>query len=157
LKEQRAMNKPKTDRASIRLHLWLEREGSTLFGMGRAQLLLHVDRLGSINRAAKHMGMGYRAAWGKLQQSEHTLGIKLLEGRGAKCEGVRLTPEAQKLVAAFQAWFQVVEAAALKAAEELLPFPVTSFVQPAEQPVDLTPDLPAVAPPKEPCAKLRIC
>ena len=111
----------------VRLHLWLERGGELYFGMGRAQLLIQVERLGSLKRAAEHMGMSYRAAWGKLQQSERALGVKLLENRGAKCAGVRLTPEAQELVAHFSAWFQSVERAAQAAAEQLLPFPTLPF------------------------------
>lgn len=112
---------------TVRLHLWLEHGGELYFGMGRAQLLASVERLGSIKKAAESMGMSYRAAWGKLQQSERALGVKLVESRGARCAGVRLTPEARALVAAFEAWFAAVEAAALEAAGRLLPFPAASF------------------------------
>lgn len=116
----------------IRLHLWLEEGDELFFGMGRAQLLILVERLGSIKRAAEHLGMSYRAAWGKLQQSERALGVKLLEGRGARCEGLRLTPEARQLVQAYQAWFAAVEAAARAAAAQHLPFGVRSFGTPAQ-------------------------
>lgn len=112
---------------TIRLHLWLESGGELYFGMGRAQLLVLVDRLGSIKKAAESLGMSYRAAWGKLQQSERALGVKLLEQRGAKCEGLRLTPEARAMVDAYQAWFAEVEQAALDAAARHLPFPAASF------------------------------
>jgi molybdate transport system regulatory protein len=112
---------------TVRLHLWLERGGELYFGMGRAQLLVSVGRLGSIKKAAESMGMSYRAAWGKLQQSERALGVKLVESRGARCSGVRLTPEALALVAAFEAWFAAVERAALEAAQRLLPFPAAAF------------------------------
>lgn len=111
----------------IRLHLWLERGEELYFGMGRAQLLMNVERLGSIKRAAEHMGMSYRAAWGKLQQSERALGVKLLENRGAKCEGLRLTDAAKALVSAFEAWFAAVERASQEAAKRLLPFGVQPF------------------------------
>jgi len=132
----------------IRLHLWLENGGELYFGMGRAQLLIQVERLGSIKRAAEHMGMSYRAAWGKLQQSERALGVKLLENRGAKCEGLRLTPEAKTFVQAFEAWFQAVESAAQTAAAQLLPFPSKPFAPKAET---------AAPPLQAPCAKSRIC
>lgn len=111
----------------IRLHLWLERGEELYFGMGRAQLLMNVERLGSIKRAAEHMGMSYRAAWGKLQQSERALGVKLLENRGAKCEGLRLTEAAKALVSAFETWFAAVERASQEAARSLLPFGVQPF------------------------------
>ncbi len=115
----------------IRLHLWLENGGELYFGMGRAQLLLLVERLGSIKRAAEHLGMSYRAAWGKLQQSERALGVKLLENRGARCEGQRLTPEARALVEAYETWFAAVESAALDAATQHLPFAVRPFGSPS--------------------------
>lgn len=131
----------------IRLHLWLENGDDLFFGMGRAQLLRNVERLGSIKKAAEHMGMGYRAAWGKLQQSERALGVKLLECRGAKCAGLRLTDEAKALVAAFEAWFQAVEKAAQDAAASLLPFSVKPFNSLDSRPAAELP----------PCAKSRIC
>lgn len=112
---------------TIRLHLWLENGGELYFGMGRAQLLILVDRLGSIKKAAEHLGMSYRAAWGKLQQSERALGVKLLVQHGAKREGLRLTPEARSLVDAYQRWFAEVERAALEAAARHLPFSAESF------------------------------
>lgn len=114
-------------RPAVRLHLWLERGGELYFGMGRAQLLANVQRLGSIKKAAEHMGMSYRAAWGKLQQSERALGVKLLTTPRARSEGVRLTPEARELVAAFQAWFDAVERAAQEAGRRLLPFAPRPF------------------------------
>jgi molybdate transport system regulatory protein len=113
--------------ATIRLHLWLERGGEPCLGMGRAQLLLAVERLGSIKQAAESMGMSYRAAWGKIQQSERVLGLKLVERRGARRAGARLTPEGGRLVGAFEAWFAAVERAALAEAGRLLPFPATAF------------------------------
>lgn len=116
---------------TIRLHLWLEGRGELYFGMGRAQLLLLVQRLGSIKKAAESLGMSYRAAWGKLQQSERALGVKLLENRGARCEGQRLTPEASALVEAYQAWFAAVESAAMEAASRHLPFAVRPFDTPS--------------------------
>ncbi|HWR02984.1 MAG TPA: LysR family transcriptional regulator [Humidesulfovibrio sp.] len=127
----------------IRLHLWLEHGEELYFGMGRAQLLMNVERLGSIKRAAEHMGMSYRAAWGKLQQSERALGVKLLENRGAKCEGLRLTDAARALVSAFETWFAAVERASQEAAERLLPFGVQPFApanRPGGQPDDLPDD-----------------
>lgn len=80
---------------TVRLHLWLEHGGELCFGMGCAQLLASVERLGSIKKAAEAMGMSNRAARGKLQQSERALGVKLVESRGARCAGVRLTPAAR--------------------------------------------------------------
>lgn len=63
-------------------------------------LLDAVNRLGSLNAAAKELGMSYRAAWGKIKATEKALGIKLLEvttgGRGGG--GAILTSEAKDLI-----------------------------------------------------------
>ena len=115
---------------TIRLHLWLENPGELFFGIGRAQLLFNIQSHGSIKKAALSMGMSYRAAWGKIQQSEQALGVKLVEQRGAKREGLRLTREGEELADLFQAWFIAVERCALSQANSIFPFPVSGFGQP---------------------------
>jgi len=114
---------------TIRLHLWLENEGEMFFGIGRAQLLFNVQQQGSIKKAAACMGMSYRAAWGKIQQSEQALGVKLVESRGSKRDGVRLTPAGEDLADMFLAWFTVVERCALSSAASIFPFRVAGFGQ----------------------------
>lgn len=115
---------------TIRLHLWLETHGEVFFGTGRAQLLFHIRQHGSIRQAAKALGMGYRAAWGKLQRTEQALGVKLVESRGQRREGVRLTPEGEELADSFQAWFEAVERCAETSAKALFPFKVSRFTVP---------------------------
>lgn len=115
---------------TIRLHLWLENQGELFFGIGRAQLLFNIQQHGSIKKAAQSMGMSYRAAWGKIQQSEQALGVKLVESRGAKREGVRLTREGEELADLFTAWFSAVERCALNSASSIFPFEVLRFGQP---------------------------
>lgn len=117
-------------RPTVRLHIWLENQGELFFGIGRAQLLFNIQSYGSIKKAAQNMGMSYRAAWGKIQQSEQALGVKLVEHRGAKREGVRLTREGEELADMFQAWFMAVERCALSQANSIFPFPVAGFDQP---------------------------
>src|SRR3990167_5564785 len=74
--------------------IWLEEKGGVAFAEGRRMLLESIDRLGSLNAAAKELGMSYRAAWGKIKATEKALGIKLLEvttgGKGGG--GATLTP-----------------------------------------------------------------
>lgn len=113
----------------IRLHLWLEDGGEMFFGIGRAQLLFNVQQQGSIKKAAASMGMSYRAAWGKIQQSEQALGVKLVESRGSKRDGVRLTPAGEDIAEMFLAWFTVVERCALSSAASIFPFRVAGFGQ----------------------------
>ena len=80
-------------RAVIRLHLWMESGGGTVFGMGRLQLLERIETCGSLKAAAEDLGMSYRAAWGKLKASEEALGIALVEKLGGNKSGCRLTRE----------------------------------------------------------------
>ncbi|MEE9200488.1 MAG: LysR family transcriptional regulator [Candidatus Brocadiales bacterium] len=80
--------------------VWLEKEGEVVFAEGRKLLLEAVDELGSLNAAAKKLGMSYRAAWGKIKATEKRLGVKLLEsnvgGRGGG--GARLTRDAREIL-----------------------------------------------------------
>lgn len=46
----------------VRYKLWLE-EGEHVFGEGLFELLQEIDRLGSINQAARSLKMSYRQAW----------------------------------------------------------------------------------------------
>ncbi|MBI5519390.1 MAG: LysR family transcriptional regulator [Desulfovibrio sp.] len=108
--------------AVVRLHLWMERGGETLFGLGRLQLLERIDTCGSIKGAADQLGMSYRAAWGKLRASEEALGLALVEKVGGNKSGCRLTPEGQRLAGAFRHWFAAVERHAISQANQLFPF-----------------------------------
>ncbi len=87
-----------------RFKIWLEENGGVAFAEGRRMLLEAVGRLGSLNAAAKELGMSYRAAWGKIKATEKTLGIKLLKvatgGKGGG--GAILTPEAKELISKYK-------------------------------------------------------
>lgn len=91
--------------AVIQIHckIWLERDGEVLFGKGRLELLRGIREYGSLAETARHLGMSYRAAWGRLKSSENRLGHKLAEkvpaeGRGQK---LILTPRAESLIRDF--------------------------------------------------------
>jgi len=124
------------ERTTIRLHLWMERGGSTLFGLGRLQLLERIETSGSLKAAAEELGMSYRAAWGKLKASEEALGLALVEKVGGNKSGCRLTPEGTALVEAFRAWFADVELHAVARANAIFPFLCGRFqeLQSAAQP-----------------------
>ncbi|HWR04457.1 MAG TPA: LysR family transcriptional regulator [Humidesulfovibrio sp.] len=110
----------------LRVHLWLESGGGMLFGLGRVQLLELVQRLGSLNRAAKALGMSYRAAWGRIKRTEEALGEPLLAKASGR-KGYELTPLAQALLTDFTAWHHEVEAFALARAKERLPWEIRAF------------------------------
>lgn len=114
-------------RPVVRLHLWLESPSGMCLGTGRILLLANVERLGSLSKAADAMGMSYRAAWGKIRQSETALGVKLLESRGTRRDGVRLTREGRELAASFRRWFSEVEAEALDRADSIFPWKNSPF------------------------------
>lgn len=113
----------------LRVHLWLEAGGGMLFGLGRIQMLELVQRLGSLNQAAKAMGMSYRAAWGRIKRTEEALGEPLLAQASGR-KGYELTPLAVTLLKDFALWHQEVEAFALERAKVRLPWDVQPFTGP---------------------------
>ncbi len=86
------------------------------FAEGRRMLLEAVDRLGSLNAAAKELGMSYRAAWGKIKATEEALGLKLLDvttgGKGGG--GAKLTHEARELVSSYSKYVKKMSSIAEK-------------------------------------------
>jgi len=59
----------------------IECEEGSDFGHGIAMLLEGVKECGSLNRAAKEMGMAYSKAWKSIKNTEAALGFELLERR----------------------------------------------------------------------------
>jgi molybdate transport system regulatory protein len=63
-------------------------------------MLEAVDRLGSMNKAAKELKMSYRALWGRIKSTEERMGARVLvtkPGGGKECGSV-LTPAGKKLL-----------------------------------------------------------
>ena len=84
----------------IKYKVWFEKDGKVIFGSGRRELLRAVDMYNSLNAAAKHLNMSYRAAWGRLRASEERLGIKLAEAHPSG-RALHLTEEARALLNKF--------------------------------------------------------
>jgi molybdate transport system regulatory protein len=84
----------------IRAKFWIENKEEVVLGGGKTALLLAVDRLGSIQRAADEFGMSYRHAWGVIKKIEHRAGFKLVETKlgGKEGGGARLTPKGKAFV-----------------------------------------------------------
>ncbi|UJX42034.1 LysR family transcriptional regulator [Desulfovibrio sp. JY] len=116
-----------------RLHLWLETKDGMLLGLGRIQLLELVEELGSLNKAAAAMGMSYRAAWGRMKQTETVIGDPLVERTGPK-KGFRLTPLGHEIVRMFRAWHSEVEAYAVERARSIFPWSTEPFSEDAPPP-----------------------
>ncbi len=89
----------------IRSKIWLEVDGQPFLGDGRYRLLSAVQRSGSINAAARELGMSYRKVWAQLQAMEESAPFPVLERRiGGKGGGAsQLTDEIRELMVQFQA------------------------------------------------------
>lgn len=91
------MNSLKKIKPSIRLSF--ENPNSTsgsVFGRGICNLCLGVRESGSLNAAAKGMGMAYSKAWRIIKDTEAALEIQLLDRDGA--HGSTLTKEGDRLL-----------------------------------------------------------
>jgi len=60
------------------LKLWVSLNGKGVFGKGKWLLLDAVRREGSLQAAARALGISYRKAWGDLREAEKQLGVSLL-------------------------------------------------------------------------------
>ena len=88
-------------------------ESGSLFGRGIASLCLGVPETGSLNAAAKGMGMAYSKAWRIIKDTEAALDLQLLNRDGA--HGSDLTEAGNKLLDTYLA----IEEKLQKEAEEL--------------------------------------
>ncbi len=90
----------------IELHgaIWMTVGGENFGGAGRVRLLAQIAESGSITRAAKAVGMSYKAAWDAIDAMNNLAGEPLVErlagGKGGG--GTRLTPRGERLVANFR-------------------------------------------------------
>jgi len=84
----------------IKGKFWIENKGEVVLGGGKTALLLAVDRLGSIQRAADRFGMSYRHAWGVIRKIEQRAGFKIVETKlgGKNGGGARLTKEGRSFI-----------------------------------------------------------
>ena len=75
-------------------------ESGSVFGRGIASLCIGVRDTGSLNAAAKSMGMAYSKAWRIIKDTEAALDVQLLYRDGA--HGSRLTEDCEQILAAYQ-------------------------------------------------------
>lgn len=99
----------------IRARFWLlgqPGDAQTYVGIGRIELLEKIGRYGSINRAAKEMGMSYKKAW-KLIEELNTLTASPLVIKahgGSHGGGTQLTKQGEAVIAQFRAFEKRLEA-----------------------------------------------
>lgn len=113
----------------LRMHLWLEKSHIVFFSQGRMQLLEAIEQTGSLQGAAKCMGMSYRAAWGKLRATEEIWNCKLLEHPNGRHAGGCLSQEAVAMMQKYRSWQTEVEEFALKSAQKHLGYTPQKFIR----------------------------
>lgn len=85
---------------SVRSKVWIvNADGEVVFGSGRYRILETVERLGSLNAAAKELHMSYKGLWSRITATERRLGWSLLIRDKS---GSRLTPKAVDLMKRFK-------------------------------------------------------
>ena len=85
----------------VRTKIWINDDHDrVIFGGGRVRMLETINRLGSMNKAAKELKMSYRALWGRIKSTEERIGAKILESKpgGGKGRGSVLTPTGKQLL-----------------------------------------------------------
>jgi molybdate transport system regulatory protein len=80
--------------------LWIECGAKKYFGPGPMELLERIEHTGSINKAAKQMGMSYKKSWEIINRLNKNVVRPLIETRtgGDKGGGSRVSPEAKQLI-----------------------------------------------------------
>jgi molybdate transport system regulatory protein len=86
---------------------------SPAMGPGKAELIAHIARSGSISAAARAMGMSYRRAWQLVEALNHDFREPVIATAigGSRGGGARVTPFGQRLVARFRAMERKASAA----------------------------------------------
>ncbi len=81
-----------------------DERGDKFFGKGVAELLVNIDREGSLNLASKQMGIAYSKAWRILHTAEDTLGYALVEKKsgGRNGGGSVLTTQGREFLELYQ-------------------------------------------------------
>lgn len=94
------------------------------FGPGIATLLERVREHHSLRAAASSMEMAYSKAWRIIRTAEEVFGCKMLRSTtgGRNGGGAVLTPEAERLLAAYRAYQADVESYARERFEEAFGF-----------------------------------
>jgi len=92
------------DTMEVRSKIWLAVDGEPVFGSGREALFKAIERLGSINKAAKEINLSYRKALTYIQIMEQRLGKRLVERKtgGLNGGGASLTEEARTFMRKYE-------------------------------------------------------
>lgn len=80
--------------------LWVESEDQRFLGPGRIELLERIANTGSINQAAKQMGMSYKKAWEMVNSLNAQVSTPLVitQTGGERGGGAIITDEAKQII-----------------------------------------------------------
>ena len=87
----------------INNRIWIEKDGFAFLGLGRVNLLESIAEKGSINKAAKSMGMSYKRAW-QLVNAMNTMSDEPLVERltgGSGGGGTHLTSRGEQIISEY--------------------------------------------------------
>lgn len=95
----------------LKYKLWLEKDGK-IFGKGPYELLLGVQKYGSLVESAKHLNMSYNKAHNLIKDIEARLGFYLIIAKvgGAKGGSSELTEDAEFLMEKYRRFSEECEA-----------------------------------------------
>ncbi|MDC7996643.1 winged helix-turn-helix domain-containing protein [Gilvibacter sediminis] len=87
----------------IKSRIWIEKDGQTLLGHGRVQLLAAIEATGSLSAAAKSISLSYKKAWRLLDEMNTTAATPLVVTSvgGKDGGGAQLTEAGTQIVASF--------------------------------------------------------
>ncbi len=103
----------------VGLNIWMKYGEETVFCQGRALLLQRIREHGSLRQAAKSLKMSYRAAWGKLKQTQDILGRDLVTLTSSRPQRYELTELGRDILEAYELWRGKVEKCAAVEAQAL--------------------------------------
>lgn len=88
----------------VGVRVWVERNGETILGDGRAELLAEIERTHSISAAARSLGISYRHAWKLVQEANAAAGEPLVTAAvgGHRGGGAQLTPRGKLSLEVFE-------------------------------------------------------
>ena len=92
----------------LKSKIWREKEGNKVFGDGPCDILIRIERLGSLRQASQEIKMSYSQAWHLVKLLEQSLGFPLLNRKtgGSKGGYSSLTPEGARFVKTYYTFRQ---------------------------------------------------
>lgn len=81
----------------LRSSQWIvDEDNNIIIGEGRAKILEHIDRTGSMNQTAKLMKMSYKAVWSKIKTTEKHMNARIVHTD--RQAGSRLSKDGKELL-----------------------------------------------------------